>query len=89
MQDCKQIETNDAIEWASALGIAKRSSYFSGMIRAHAALVRSTEEPLLDMVDEFIDFARAGAFVFALVAEPDARARPSAQADLKQNANCD
>ena len=76
-QDCKQIEADDAIEWASALGIAKRSSYFSGMIRAHAALVRSAEEPLLDMVDEFIEFARAGAFVFALCAEPDGLARPS------------
>jgi hypothetical protein len=76
-QDCKQIEADDAIEWASALGIAKRSSYFSGMIRAHAALVRSTEEPLLDMLDEFIDFAHAGAFVFALHSEPDRLTRPS------------
>lgn len=76
-QDCKQIEADDAIEWASALGIAKRSSYFSGMIRAHAALVRSTEESLLDMLDEFIDFAHDGAFVFALHAEADRLARPS------------
>jgi hypothetical protein len=77
MQDCKQIESDDAIEWASSLGIAKRSSHFSGMIRAHAALVRSTEESLLDMLDEFIDFARTGAFVFALRTEPDKLARPS------------
>lgn len=77
MQDCKQIEADDAVEWASALGIAKRSAYFSGMIRAHAALVRSTEGPLLDMVDEFIDFAHAGAFMFALCAEPDRLDRPS------------
>ena len=77
MQDCKQIEADDASEWASALGIAKGSSYFSGMIRAHAAFVRSADEPLLDMVDEFIDFAHAGAFVFALCAEPDALNRSS------------
>src|SRR5688572_17795734 len=66
MQDCKQIEMHDAVEWASALGLAKRSSYLRGMIRAHAALVHSGEQPLLDLVDEFIDFARGGAFVFSL-----------------------
>ena len=82
MQDCKQIEAQDAIEWASALGLAKRSSHFSGMIRAHAALVRSAEAPLLDVLDEFIDFARAGAFVFALSAGPDGLARPSPRAGL-------
>ena len=71
MQDCKQTETADAIEWASALGTAKRSSYLRGLIRAHAALVRSTEEPLLNLLDEFIDFARVGAFAFALCAESD------------------
>lgn len=86
MQDCKQIEADDATEWASALGIAKRSAYFGGMIRAHAALLRCAEEPLLDMVDEFIDFAHAGAFVFSLCAESDGPARPSAKADLKQDA---
>jgi hypothetical protein len=80
MQDCKQIEADDAIEWASALGLAKRSAHFSGMIRAHATLVSSAEEPLLDMVDEFIEFARAGGFVFALCAEPDKPARPSPKA---------
>ncbi|MFC4312407.1 hypothetical protein ACFPN2_25210 [Steroidobacter flavus] len=71
MQDGKQIEAADATEWARALGIARHSSYFSGMIRAHATLVRSAEEPLRDMVDEFIDFARVGAFVFSLCSEPD------------------
>ena len=77
MQDCKQIEAEDAIEWASALGFAKRSSYFNGMIRAHAALVRSAEAPLLTTLDEFIGFAHAGAFVFALCAEPEELARPA------------
>src|SRR5690349_1452688 len=33
IQDGKQIEAADATEWASALGLAKRSSYLSGMIR--------------------------------------------------------
>lgn len=77
MQDCKQIEADDATAWATALGIAKRSSYFSGMLRAHAAIEHSADEPLRDMVDEFIDFARAGAFVFSLCAEPDGLAHPS------------
>lgn len=76
MQDYKQIEADDAVAWASALGAAKRSAHFSGMIRAHAALVRSGEKALLGMVDEFIDFARAGAFVFAFCAEPDTLAGP-------------
>lgn len=71
IQDGKQIESADATAWASALGVAKQSSYFGGMIRAHATLVHSAEEPLRNMVDEFIDFARVGAFVFSLHAEPD------------------
>jgi hypothetical protein len=86
MQDYKQIEAEDAIEWAGALGFAKRSSYLTGMIRAHAALVHSAEAPLLDTVDEFIDFARTGAFVFALCAEPEGLARSSSSTDLKQDA---
>jgi hypothetical protein len=77
MQDCKQIEADDAVEWASALGAAKHSLYLSGMIRAHAALERSAEQPLLDLLDEFIDFAHAGAFVFALCAESDSLSRPA------------
>jgi hypothetical protein len=77
MQDCKQIEADDATAWATALGIAKRSSYFSGMLRAHAALVHSADAPLRDMVDEFIDFARDGAFVFSMGAEPEGLAHPS------------
>ena len=78
LQDCKRIEAEDAIEWASALAAAKRSAYFSGMIRAHAALVRSAEGSLLGLIDEFIVFAHAGAFVFAFCTEPDALASPSA-----------
>lgn len=77
MQDCKQIEAVDATAWACALGIAKRSSYFGAMVGKHATLVHSAEEPLRDIVDEFIDFARAGAFVFSLCAEPDGLARSS------------
>jgi hypothetical protein len=65
-RDYKRIEAEDAIEWASALGAAKHSSHFIGMIRAHAGLVGSTQESLLKTLDEFIDFAHEGAFVFAL-----------------------
>jgi hypothetical protein len=89
MQDCKQLEAEDAIEWASALGLAKRSPHFSGMIRAHAALVSSAEAPVLDLVDEFIDFAHGGAFVFALCAEPEGTGSTAPQADLKQDATCE
>jgi hypothetical protein len=65
-QDCKQISSDDAVEWANALGIAKDSSHFDGMMRAHAGLIDSSMEPLLKVVDEFIAFAREGAFVFAI-----------------------
>lgn len=86
MKDCKQIEADDATAWAGALGIAKHSVYFNGMIRAHATLAHSAEEPLRDMLDEFIDFARTGAFIFSLCAEPEAvippRMAPSENPDL-------
>lgn len=70
-QDYKQISAEDAIEWASALGSAKHSSYFTGMIGAHAGLDGSSREPLLSILDEFIDFAHEGAFVFAFSADLD------------------
>ena len=69
VQDYKQIEADDAIEWARALSTAKHSGYFSGMIGAHAALVGAPEKALLNILDEFIDFAREGAFVFAVSTE--------------------
>jgi hypothetical protein len=69
-QDYKQIEADDAIEWARALSTAKHSGYFSAMAGAHAGLVDTPEKKaLLNVVDEFIDFAREGAFVFAVAAE--------------------
>jgi hypothetical protein len=77
IQDGKQIEAADATEWAGALGVAKHSSYFNGMIRAQAALMHSGEEPLREIVDQFIDFARVGAFVFSLHSEPDGLAAAS------------
>jgi hypothetical protein len=70
VQDYKQVEADDAIEWARALSTAKHSGYFSGMAGAHAGLVDTPEKKaLLNVVDEFIDFAREGAFVFALLSE--------------------
>jgi hypothetical protein len=71
-QDYKQISAEDAIEWASALGAAKHSAYFTGMIGAQAGLDGSSEQPLLSILDEFIDFAHEGAFVFAFSEESDA-----------------
>lgn len=71
MHDYKRIEAADAVEWAIALGVAKQSSYFSGMIRAHIGLVGASEEALLGTLDEFIQFAHAGTFVFAVWRESD------------------
>lgn len=82
-QDRKQIDADDAIEWASALYTARHSSHFGGMIRAHAGLIDSPKETLLNLVDEFIDFAREGAFVFALAAETDAQLSVALEGSLK------
>ncbi|HEY0683026.1 MAG TPA: hypothetical protein VGD45_11900 [Steroidobacter sp.] len=71
MHDSKRIEAADATEWASALQVAKRSPYFSGMMRAHIGLGRSSEQSLLNILDEFIQFAHDGAFVFSLCAEAE------------------
>ena len=71
MYDSKRIEAEDAVEWATALRVAKRSSYCTGMIRAHSGLVGSSEQALFSILDEFIQFAREGAFVFSLRAESD------------------
>lgn len=71
MHDYKRIEAEDAIEWATALGVAKQSCYFGGMIRAHIGWVESSEESLLGTLDEFIQFAHGGAFVFAFCGESD------------------
>lgn len=73
VQDYKRVEAADAIEWASALGVARHSSHFIGMIRAHAGLVGTPQESLLRTLDEFVDFVHAGAFVFALCVEPEER----------------
>lgn len=75
-QDCKRIEAEDAIEWAGSLRAAKHSAHFIGMIRAHAGLDDSAQEPLLSIVDEFIQFAYEGAFVFALDEESSSSATP-------------
>jgi hypothetical protein len=77
VEDCKQIEDADAMEWASALGIAKHSSYLGGMISAHAGLTDDGEKPVLEIMEDFIMFARRGAFVFAI----DSEATTDAQRD--------
>jgi hypothetical protein len=71
MHDYKRIEAADALEWAIALGVARQSSYLGAMVRAHIALAGSSEESLLSTLDEFIRFARDGAFSFALCGESD------------------
>jgi hypothetical protein len=72
-QDYKQIAAPDAMEWARALDVAKQSGHFDGMIDAHAGLICSPRKALLNTLDEFIDFASAGAFVFAFSEDSDDR----------------
>lgn len=64
-QDYKRIDAEDAIEWASALGSARNSSHFVGMISAYVGLSGVSQEQLMSVLDEFIAFAHEGAFVFA------------------------
>lgn len=62
--DCKLIEDDDAIEWAHALEVAKRSTYLGAMISAHAGL--TGDGAVLEIMDDFIRFAHRGAFAFSI-----------------------
>lgn len=65
-QDSKCVEADDSAQWAAALDGAKRSPFISGMLRKHAQLHMSTEHSLHSELQNFIEFARRGAFTIAL-----------------------
>jgi hypothetical protein len=69
--DQKQIEREDAIAWASALQVARKSPHLAAMIAARGAATASTDaqvaEALLPgVIDEFVEFAFGGAFTLVL-----------------------
>lgn len=71
--DHKRVETEDAVTWASALALAKRSPHFAAMMSARSAATSAdiAGELLPGMLDEFIEFAYGGAFTFAISPDPN------------------
>jgi hypothetical protein len=70
--DRKQVAQEDALSWARALALAKRSPHLDAMIAAQVAataLDRSERiSRLHSNLDEFTEFAYGGAFTFAVAA---------------------
>lgn len=73
-QDRKRVEADDSARWAAALDGAKRSPFITGMLRKHAPSRHgnspNTESSLYSQLQNFIDFARRGAFTIALQNAP-------------------
>jgi len=69
-QDRKRVEADDSAHWAAAIDAAKRSPFISGMLRKHVQQQdenRLSSEPSLhSQLQNFIEFARRGAFTIAL-----------------------
>jgi hypothetical protein len=75
-QDRKQVERDDAVNWAAALAAAKRSPHLGDMIGSRprvavlhpdalAEKVTSANAPFDVVMDEFIEYAFGGPFLFA------------------------
>jgi hypothetical protein len=73
--DHKRVEAEDAIAWASALEVAKRSPHLAAMMNARSEAIGASDGAAIDrlapLLDEFIEFAYGGAFAFAISREPD------------------
>lgn len=69
-QDRKRIEAADSAQWVTALEVAKRSPFISGMLRTHVKLCGAsgthTEQSLHLHLQNFIEFARRSGFTIAL-----------------------
>ena len=72
-QDHKRVEEEDAIAWARALDQAKASRHTAAMIDAQSLALASsgkeTEELHADVLDDFVEFVRGGAFEFGISGE--------------------
>jgi len=66
--DHKCVDAEDALAWARALEVAKRSPHFDGMMNARSTAggINIVGELLTGVLDEFIEFAYGGAFTFAI-----------------------
>lgn len=75
-KDYKQVEAEDAVAWAVALSEARRSPHLAAMLGARpgpsilsgetsAEQLSSANAPFSTTLDEFIEYAFGGAFVFA------------------------
>jgi hypothetical protein len=72
--DAKYVEREDAARWAASLRAAKQQPRFlAGIQKNHGAEVIEIEadETIANLVDEFIEFAGAGPFAFAIAANRD------------------
>lgn len=73
LRDHKQVDAEDAMAWARALEVAKRSPHTAGMIAARSAALadagQAGGQPLPGVIDEFIQFAYGGAFDFAILSD--------------------
>jgi hypothetical protein len=73
LRDHKQVDAEDAMAWAHALEVAKRSPHTAGMISARSAALadagQAGGQPLPGVIDEFIQFAYGGAFDFAILSD--------------------
>jgi hypothetical protein len=70
VHDHKHVEADDAMAWARALEVAKGSPHTAAMIGARSAALADAgklgSQVLPGVIDEFIAFAYAGAFEFAI-----------------------
>jgi hypothetical protein len=66
--DRKEVDRDDAVEWARALESAKRSPHFAAMLEARvasqAANAGVSVASLTGLIDEFAEYAFGGAFSF-------------------------
>jgi hypothetical protein len=68
--DRKQVDRDDAVEWARALKSATRSPQFAAMVEARAATQPAVSvESSTVLIDEFAEYAFGGAFSFAKAEE--------------------
>ena len=70
--DHKCVEAADALAWARALEVAKRSPHFAAMMKSRSAAsdVDLVGELLPGLLAEFIEFAYGGTFTFAISPDP-------------------
>jgi hypothetical protein len=67
--DRKQVDRDDAVEWARSLKAAKRSGHLAAILDAHVtaqpADANASVASLNGLIDEFAEYAFGGAFSFA------------------------